>query len=61
MNPWQNVEAKMTDLAHKDKYLSIFVRMDRASLAGKIYTTVYTQKITDGVQLAYVICQYSIV
>ena len=61
MNPWQNVEAKMPDLAHKDKLLSIFVRIDRPSLAGKVYTTVYIQKITDGVQLAYAICQYSIV
>ena len=51
----------MPDLEHTDKLLSIFVRIDRASLAGKIYTKVYTQKITDGVQLAYAICQYSIV
>ena len=50
----------MTDIA-QDKYLSIFVSIDRSSLAGKIYTKVYIQKITDGVQLAYAICQYSIV
>ena len=56
-----SIKVKMTDLTHKDKYLSIFVQIDRTSLAGKIYTNVYTQRITDGAQLVYAIGQYSIV